>query len=288
MARLVLVVAAGLACAACNRESTAPRTLPGVTITVTPAGLTLAIGASASLVATVQDLEGHPLMGREVKWSSSAPEIVAVAPTGVVTALDVGSASIGAYSEQGVGFARVVVQVNFRVPLRRWLVMTEMGTPTLACPGGEGGLRSDGSRDCTHAAIGRYSLDFTEPEHLDGSPADPATPNVFAAADGIIADTCLQPPTEVTCGSNGPFVQVRHRGGFLTVYAHLDPTSVTLRRKSTVTQGQPLGTMGAGQADLAPWLHFEMHFEKQGAGAASVLDAVEIDGRKFKDYKVGG
>lgn len=286
--RVALAIAVSLALLSCKTDSTAFQTLPGVEIIVTPGDLTLGIGGTATLVATVHDLEGQPLPGREVRWSSDAPEIVAVSPTGIVTALDAGRASIGAYADQGVGLARVVVQVNFRVPLRHWLVVTEMGTPTPACPGNEGGLRRDGSRDCTHAAIGRYSLDFTDPEQPVDSLADDTTPNVLAAADGIISDICLQPPTEITCGPNGPFVQVEHRGGFLTIYAHLDPSSVMLRRKSSVTQGQPLGSMGAGRADPAPWLHFELHYERQGSGAGSVLDAVEIGGRKFRDYKVGG
>lgn len=213
-ARAPLGLLASLVLPACGSDSAGIQTLPGVEITIAPPSLTLEVGARASLTATVRDLEGRPLPNREVSWSSSAPTIVSVSPAGVVTALDVGSASVGAYSEQGVGFARVVVQMVFRLPLRRWLLMTEMGTPTQACPGNEGGLRRDGSRDCSHAAIARYSLDFTDPEQPADSPADFTTPNVLAAADGIITDICLQPPTEVTCGLNGPFVQVEHRGGF--------------------------------------------------------------------------
>jgi hypothetical protein len=275
----------GLTLAACKGDPADIQTLPGVTITVTPSQLTLGIGASASLVATVTDLEGTPLTGREVKWSSSAPRIVAVSPTGVVTALDVGAASIGAYSEQGIGFARVVVKLDFRVPLRRWLLLTEMGTPTTGCPENEGGLRRDGGRDCTHRSFSRYSLDFAPDLQQEDSPDLPAT-EVYAAADGTITDICRQPPTEITCGPNGPFVQVEHRGGFLSIYAHLDPGSITLRRKTSVSRGQRLAAAGAWGADPAPWLHFEIRHENQGAGAAAVLGAVEVGGRKLSDYKV--
>jgi hypothetical protein len=283
-----LTLSAGLILLACSDDPAGVRTLPGVTITVTPAVLTLSVGASAPLVATVTDLEGEPLTGREIKWSSSAPDIVAVSPTGVVTALDIGMATIGAYSEQGVGFARVVVQMGFRVPLNRWLLLTEMGSPTPACPQNEGGLRRDGSRDCTHHGLSRYSLDFTADAPQEASPQVPPANEVYAAADGTITDICRQPPTEITCGTNGPFVQVEHSGGFMSIYAHLDPGSITLRRKTPVTRGQRLGAAGTWGTDSAPWVHFELRHEKQGGHASVVLDAVELGGLKFRDYKVSG
>jgi hypothetical protein len=288
--RAPLAVAASLVISACGSDSAGVQTLPGVTITVTPAKLTLTVGASASLAATVRDLDGNLLAGREIKWSSSAPKIVAVSSTGVVTALDVGVASIGAYSDQGVGFAQAVVLMDFQLPLPRgdrWLVVTEMGTPAPGCAGNEGGLRINGGRDCSHAGTSRFSLDFADADQWEGSSADLSAPQVLAAADGTISDVCLQPPTEVTCGPNGPLVQVDHRGGFRTIYAHLDPASVTLRRKSAVTRGQPLGSMGAWGADRAPWLHFELRSESQGANTPRVLDAVKLDGRIFSEYRVG-
>jgi hypothetical protein len=278
--------AMGLTLTACKSDPADIETLPGVNITVTPSQLTLRIGASASLAATVTDLEGRPLTGRQIQWSSSKPNVVAVSPAGVVTALDVGTAAIGAYSEQGVGFAHVVVHLDFRVPLRRWVLLTEMGTPTPACPGNEGGLRSDDSRDCTHRGVSRYSLDFAPDPQQEDVPGEPPPTEVSAAADGTITDVCRQPPTEITCGPNGPFVQVEHRGGFMSIYAHLDPGSITLRRKTPVSRGQRLGAAGAWGADSAPWLHFEVRQENQGAGAAAVLEAVEVGGRKFRDYKV--
>lgn len=278
----------GLTLTACKGDPAAIQTLPGVNVTVTPSQLTLGIGASASLVATVTDLEGRPLTGREIQWSSSKPKVAAVSPTGVVTALDVGMASIGAYSDQGVGFAQVVVRLDFRLPLEgghSWRVLSEMGTPAPACPGNEGGRRADESRDCTHAGSSRYSLDFTDAESAKGSPAVAPPPRVLAAADGTISDICLQSLTEITCGANGPFVQVEHRGGFRTIYAHLDPASVTLRRKTIVSRGQPLGAMGARGAYPGRWLHFELRYQNQGAEAAWVLNTVELDGRNFSEYR---
>lgn len=183
-----------------------------------------------------------------------------------------------------VGHPDLILPIS---PDRPWLVLTGIGTPADGCPGGEGGLRIDGSRDCTHAGASRYSLDFTDAEQWEGSGATSSTPEIRAAAHGIISDICLQPPSEVTCGPNGPFVLVEHGEGFRTIYAHLDPASVTLRHKTPVTQGQWLGRMGAWEADRAPWLHFELRYENQGATAAWVLDSVDLDGRRFTDYKEG-
>jgi murein DD-endopeptidase MepM/ murein hydrolase activator NlpD len=113
------------------------------------------------------------------------------------------------------------------------------------------------------------------------------TIEVLASADGIITDVCLQPLPEITCGPNGPFVQVEHRAGFLTIYGHLDPASVTLRRKTPVAQGQPLGMAGAWGTDSAPWIHFELRHDNQGAGSGLVLETLDLEGRKFSEYRAG-
>jgi hypothetical protein len=285
-----LLLAASQTVVGCGDDSTGIRTLPGVKITVAPTDLVLTTGASARLEATVYDGEGRLLPGREIQWSSSAPDIVSVSQTGVVTALAVGKASIGAYSEQSVGFGRVVVQLNLRLPIpgeRRWLIVTEIGTPAVECPGNEGGLRMAGSRDCTHSGISRYSLDLADADQWDGLMAGSPAPEVLAAADGTITDICIQPPSEVTCGPNGPFILVEHGGDFSTIYAHLDPSSVTLRRKTVVSRGQLLGTMGAWGTDPAPWLHFELHYENKGASASSVLESLQLSGRTMREYGAG-
>ena len=285
-ASVVASIATVLAVYGCEDRPTGPQTLPGVIITVTPAELSLTLGRSVELEATVTDLAGRILPDQAVRWSSSAPDIVAVSATGVVTALNVGSASIGAYSNQGVGFAQVLVPTSFRLPLRRAIVVTEMGTPTSACPGKEGGLRVNGGWDCSHSGFSRYSLDLADPEQWAGFPSSGPEPEVLAAAEGIIASVCLQPPN-ITCGPDGPYMVVEHPGEFLTIYGHLDAESVTLRRKTAVVRGQPLGRMGLGSGDAAPWLHFELRYNNQGANAASVLDAIDLGEETFQDYKAG-
>jgi murein DD-endopeptidase MepM/ murein hydrolase activator NlpD len=246
--RAILALTAGLAFPACDRQSTEPEPLPAVTVTVAPDRLTLSVGERALLGATVRNSAGQTLAGRTVEWASSAPEIAVVSSAGLVTALAPGQTTIRAYSDQRVGFARVVVQEDFTLPLpggRHWLLLTEVGTPTGSCSAGEGGLRQDGGRDCTHAGVSRYSLDFAAVTQEEGALTGVRPVEVLASADGTVIDVCLRPPTEITCGPNGPFVTVEHRDGFVAIYAHLDPSSVAIRRKTPVTRGQPLGTMGA-------------------------------------------
>lgn len=276
--------------ASCGNDSAGVEVVTPVTITVTPTDLVLNTGASAQLEATVHDSDGRLLPGLAVQWSSSAPEIVSVSQAGIVAALAVGRATIGAYSDQSVGFGRVVVQPGFGIPVSStngWLVVTEVGSLAPGCVGNEGGLRMDGSRDCSHAGISRYSLDLADADQWTGAALGTPAPEVVAAADGTITDICIQPPSEVTCGDNGPFVLIEHEGGFSTFYAHLDPGSVSLRRKTAVQQGQRLGTMGVYGGFPAPWLHFELRYENMGSMAASVLDPVHVSGRRMRDYRAG-
>jgi murein DD-endopeptidase MepM/ murein hydrolase activator NlpD len=272
----------GLFCLACSDEPAGLRTLPVVTIMVTPETLTLPIGATATLEASVSDLDGQPLPGREIAWSSSAPSVASVSPTGVVTAISPGSASIGAYSEQSAGFAHVVVQLSFRLPVAPGSILrSEMGSPTTLCAGGEGGLREDGRWECSHAGISRYSLDFRAPE------GGPAGTQVGAAADGTVRDVCLRPPSETTCGPDGPFVYIDHGWGFGSLYSHLDPASVTIRRKTAVFQGQAIGRMGTWGGAPYPWTHFELRYRNQEPAQRAVLDQLLIGGRKLAEYRIG-
>jgi murein DD-endopeptidase MepM/ murein hydrolase activator NlpD len=288
--RAILALIAGLAFPGCDRQSTEPEPLPAVTITVAPDRLTLLVGQRALLVATVRGSAGQTLAGRTVNWTSSAPEVAAVSSAGLVTALAPGQTTITAYRDQRIGLARIVVQEDFSLPLpsgRHWLLQTEVGTPTGSCAAGEGGLRQDGARDCSHAGVSRYSLDFAAVTQEEGALTGVRPVEVLAAADGTVISVCLRPPTEVTCGPNGPSVTVEHRDGFMVIYAHLDPASVRIRRKTPVTRGQLLGTMGAWGADEDAWVHFELRFEGQGANAAPVLERLVVDGRRLTEYRVG-
>jgi hypothetical protein len=285
----MLPLAAILASPACDAEPAGPPARPALTITVTPDQLTLPVRATFTLTATVRDADGRTLTDRTIGWISGAPAIASVSSTGMVTALAAGTATITAHSEPGIGFARVVVQEDFRLPLPagRWLLRAEVGTPAADCAAAEGGLTREGGRECSHAGVSRYSLDFAAVTEEEGPLTGIRPLDVLASADGRVIDVCLLPPPLIACGINGPFVAVEHISGFQTVYAHLDPASVTVRRKVSVRRGEVLGTMSASGAEPDAWIHFELRFQNQGASAASVLDALLVDGLQLTDYRVG-
>lgn len=66
-------------------------------------------GQTRQLIATPRDGNGAALEGRTVTWASLSPSIVSVSPTGLVTALSLGSASITASSGGAQGAVSVTV-----------------------------------------------------------------------------------------------------------------------------------------------------------------------------------
>lgn len=88
-------------------------TLPAVaSVTVSPATASLIIGATAQLTATTKDASGTTLTGRTVTWSSSDPTVATVSPTGLVSGIKAGTATITATSETKVGTAAVTVAAS--------------------------------------------------------------------------------------------------------------------------------------------------------------------------------
>jgi uncharacterized protein YjdB len=68
--------------------------VPVATVVVTPAQSTLAVGQTVALTATARDAAGNVLPGRAVSWTSGAPSVATVSPTGAtatVTAVGAGA-----------------------------------------------------------------------------------------------------------------------------------------------------------------------------------------------------
>jgi uncharacterized protein YjdB len=82
---------------------------PVSTVTVSPATVSVSTGGTRALTATLRDVAGVVLPGREVAWSSSAPNLATVSATGVVTGMAVGTATITASAEGRSGTATVRV-----------------------------------------------------------------------------------------------------------------------------------------------------------------------------------
>ncbi len=68
----------------------------------------------------------------------------------------------------------------------------------------------------------------------------------------------------------GNLLLIRHRGGLITAYAHLDHSLV--QRGATVKRGQKIGTVGATGSVTSPQLHFEV---RKGSDAVDPGDFLE-------------
>lgn len=110
---------------------TAPAAVPVASVAVTPSSGTLAVGGSVSLSATTRDASGATLSGRNVAWSSSAPQVATVSSSGVVTAVAAGTATISASSEGRTGSASITVQAPAAAPVASVSVTPGTGTITV-------------------------------------------------------------------------------------------------------------------------------------------------------------
>ena len=82
---------------------------PVGSVVVSPPTATAASGLTVTFTATVRDTTGAIVTGRAVAWSSSDTRVATVAPSGLVTALVAGSATIIATSETQSGSGRITV-----------------------------------------------------------------------------------------------------------------------------------------------------------------------------------
>src|SRR5205807_681907 len=77
----------------------APSPLPVASVILAPSSVTVTLGGTASLLATLKDANGNTLTGRAITWASGNAGVATVSAAGVVTAAGVGSATITATSE---------------------------------------------------------------------------------------------------------------------------------------------------------------------------------------------
>jgi len=71
----------------------------------------------------------------------------------------------------------------------------------------------------------------------------------------------------------GNLVLIRHAGGWVTAYGHLG--SIAVQRGATVTQGQPIGTVGQTGNATAPQLHFEIRQGSKPVDPAPLLSSAK-------------
>ena len=102
--------------AACEGKSGAatltvnnPTPVPVASVSVTLANSSLTPGLTTQATATTRDANNNVLTGRSIAWSSSNNALATVSPSGLVTAVAVGSVQITATSEGKTGSANLSV-----------------------------------------------------------------------------------------------------------------------------------------------------------------------------------
>ncbi|MDZ4863447.1 MAG: Ig-like domain-containing protein [Gemmatimonadota bacterium] len=85
--------------------------VPAASVVIDGMPAALAAGASATLHAVVKDAKGHVLTGRDVAWTTSAGEILAVSAAGVISAKGAGQAIITATVEGQKAQASLTISV---------------------------------------------------------------------------------------------------------------------------------------------------------------------------------
>lgn len=102
------------------------------------------------------------------------------------------------------------------------------------------------SRFATHR---KHPILKKDRPHLGVDFAAPRGTPVLAAGDGEI----------IAAGWSGPFgrqVRIRHDGGLITVYAHLDRITSGVSAGARVERGEVIGSVGASGLATGPHLHF--------------------------------
>jgi uncharacterized protein YjdB len=80
-----------------------------ISLSATSIGFTV-LGATRLLTATVKDQNGATILGASVTWSSSNGQVARVSPSGMVTSVANGTATITASSGSALGTVEVAVQ----------------------------------------------------------------------------------------------------------------------------------------------------------------------------------
>jgi uncharacterized protein YjdB len=90
---------------------------PVASVNVTPSTAAVVVGQTTTLTAATLDASGNALTGRAITWASSSTAIATVSPSGVVTGVAPGTATITATSEGKSGSATVTVNAPAPAPV---------------------------------------------------------------------------------------------------------------------------------------------------------------------------
>ena len=134
---------------ACGHEPTPPA--PVASILVSPDTGGVVLGQTLQLTARARDAQGHDLTDRPVTWSSSAPTLASVSPTGLVTAVALGDGIVIIATSEGItGNATLAVVIDLA---GEWNFTEQITANT------ENGVRQPVTMTCSDTGSFRFSQD---------------------------------------------------------------------------------------------------------------------------------
>ena len=93
--------------------------------------------------------------------------------------------------------------------------------------------------------------------------AAPTGTPIYAAGDGTVARAGRN-------GGYGNYVQIKHRYGYASAYAHLNRIASAVRPGAKVRQGDVIGYVGTTGRSTGPHLHYEVHHDGKKLNPMSV------------------
>ncbi len=125
-----------------------------------------------------------------------------------------------------------------------------------------------------HPVLHRYRA------HLGVDYAAPRGRVIKASADGKIIFRGRK-------GGYGNAIEIRHKSGYKTLYAHMSKFKGGLRRGSYVKQGTIIGYVGSTGLSSGPHLHFGLYKNGRAINPLKVVKVAttKLRGKKFKAFK---
>jgi uncharacterized protein YjdB len=168
---LIVAAAAGFS----DTASVVVQQVPAA-VQLSSASLTLAVGESEQLTATVTDAGGSVIPNAVLSWSSSAPAIAAVTDAGLVSGVSEGTASIAAASGSTTDSAPVSVAATAATPpppapLALWISKAELDALPMSGPAwtGTGELKQTADAAWTPQPIEQQSSHMFNVQAMAGA-----------------------------------------------------------------------------------------------------------------------
>ena len=230
--------------------------IPVAKVEITPSTPNVTVGETVQLNVSVQGPNNQELTGRTVTWSSGAPSVASVSPTGVVSGLAPGTAIIFANVEGVLGSATVTVK---QVPVGSVVVSPQ----TASVPVGGAVQLSASVRDASGAELQGRLVGWTSSDETI------AVVSSEGRVSGIKIGTATI--TASSEGKSGTATVTVTAAAVASVNVTPPTASITVGQTTTLT-AQPLDANGNALTGRA------VAWASSNLGVATVSDAGVVTG----------